>query len=202
MANPIKHRYTEFGQDMIEAATYAVTTRDVFKLEYLYIMIHDWLADEGWGSRDDSKFGETYYMQREHPQHGKEIWIRWRLTKQAPVSPKTYLWIMDLDFKIIGLKDTEIVYKNQKVKMDRGEFELACRGALIIDHGKEWEKSALKRLKRAWLRRVHRHQLGIQKKAIYEECYRLRDLVLSYLKFENIFPEKEAGEFYIKRTLE
>lgn len=200
--NPIKHRWE--GLDRVEAAEYVVQLRDVFKLEFLYTIIHDWIVDEGWGPRDDTQFQETYFTQREHPQFGKEIWIRWRLRKSSPSGGPLFQWMMDLDWKIIGLKDTEIVYKNQKLKMDKGEFELTCRSAIVIDYAGMFAKAgfAEKFVNRLFARRIHRKRLGAEKKLCIEECYRLRELILSYFKLENLFPEKEMGELYVKRTME
>ena len=205
--NPIKHRWE--GLDRVEAAEYIVQLRDVFKLDFLYTIIHDWIVDEGWGPRDDTKFLETYYTQRDHPQFGKEIWVRWRLWKDSPGAKpggkvSLFKWMMDLDFKIIGLKDAEIVYKNQKIKMDKGEFELTCRSAVVIDYGGAFEKAGFAQRFTNFLfaRRVHRRRLGAEKKMCIEESYRLREFVLNYFKLENMFPEKEMGEVYVKRTME
>ncbi len=201
--NPIKHRFHDFGKERIEVASWVIQVRDAYNLTYAYVMIHDWIAEEGWGPRDDSLFRETYYVQREHPKFGKEIWLRWRLEKQPPgTKGKLFYYALDLDFKILGLKETEIAWKGQKVKADRSEFELTCRGALIIDKEKAWEKSMFKGIKELYTRRVLRQKILMHRKNIYSDAYRLRDLVMNYLKLETFMPVKEAGEFFVKRTLE
>ncbi len=200
---PIKHRFSDFGKERIDVASWVIQVRDAYNLMYAYTMIHDWIVEEGWASRDDAKFSETYYIQRSHPTAGKEIWMRWRLEKQPPgTKGKLFTYMMDLDFKVIGLKDTEIAWKGQKVKADRSEFELSCRAALIIDKSKEWEKSPFKRIKELYTRRVLKQTILVHRKAIYSDAYRLRDLVMGYLKLETFMPVKEAGEFFVKRTLE
>ena len=203
--NPIKHRFSDFGKERIEVAFWIIQVRDAYNLAYAYTMIHDWIVEENWATidRDDSKFPETYYMQREHPTLGKEIWLRWRLEKSPPgAKGKLFTYMLDLDFKILGLKETEITWKGQKVKADRSEFELTCRGALVIDKEKAWEKSMFKGIKEMYTRRVLRHQIAMHRKNIYGDAYRLRDLVMNYLKLETFMPMKEAGEFFLKRTLE
>ena len=201
MPNPIKHRHD--GLQLVPAGNYYVRVRDVFILDYLYTMIHDWMVHEGWAPEDDAQFNETYYMQRDSPKHGKEIWVRWRLNKQPPgTKSKVFMWLMDIQFKIIGMKPTEIVHKNQKIKMDRGEFEFEVFAFVALDYGKEWEKSVLKRMKTLVLKRMYRHKIGKMKKEVHAEAYRLRELVMSYMKLENILPEKEAGEYYARRNLE
>ena len=199
--NPIKHRFADV--ERIEVANWVIQVRDAYNLSYVYTMIHDWIVEEGWASRDDSQYKETYYMQREHPTFGKEIWLRWRLEKQPPgTRGKLFLYTLDLDFKILGLKETEIAWKGQKVKADRSEFELTCRGALVIDKGKEWGGWPFKNIKDLYARRLMRHKITMHRKNLYSDSYRLRDLVMNYLKLETFMPFKEAGEFYVKRTLE
>lgn len=202
--NPIKHRYTDFGKDKVDVAKWRLVVRDAYNLIYVYTMLHDWLMEEDWAPRDDSKFPESYYVNREHPKHGKEIWIRWRLSKKPEGMPKTKRWEykMDLQWKIIGLKETEIVWKGQKVKADRAEIELELVAYLVIDVEGEFGKGPFKWLKDLYYKRVISRQSAVHWKAVYSDAYRLRDLVSNYMKLETFMPEKEAGEFYLKRTLE
>jgi len=202
--NPIKHRFTDFGKDRLQVAKWTVTVRDAYNLLYVYTMVHDWLVEEGWASSDDADFGETYYTQRESPKAGKEIWVRWRLRRQPEGVPKAKLftYMMDLNWKIIGMKSTEIVYRGQKVKADRGEVELECVAALVFDEDAAWEKSMFKPFKQMMIKRVLQKQRLMHMNNIYNDAYRLRSLVTNYLKVETFMGEKEAGEFYMKRTLE
>lgn len=201
--NVIKHRFTDFGQDRIGVAEWVIQVRDAYNLSYVYTMVHDWIVEEGWGPRDDSEFPETYYMQRESPAFGKEIWLRWRLTRPPPGPGKSlFHYMMDVDWKILGLKDTEIAWKGQKVKADRSEFEVTCRAALLVDRGKEWKGWPLANIKEMYIRRQMRSKITMHKKNIYADAYRFRDLIMNYLKLETFMPTKEAGEFFLKRTLE
>ncbi len=201
--NPIKHRFLDFGKDRIEIANWVIQVRDAYNLSYVYTMIHDWIVEEGWGDRDDSLFPETYYMQRENPAWGKEIWLRWRLTKKPPGGKgELFNYMLDLDWKMVGLKETEIAWKGQKVKADRSEFELTCRGALVIDKTKQWKSWPFSEIKEMYIRRTLRHKLSMHRKNIYADSYRLRDIVMNYLKLETFMPVKEGGEMYLKRTLE
>jgi hypothetical protein len=201
--NLIKHRFTDFGQDRVPVAEWTIQVRDAYNLGYVYTMVHDWIVEEGWGPRDDSEFPETYYMQRENPSFGKEIWIRWRLTRSPPGPGKSiFHYMMDIEWKILGLKDTEIAWKGQKVKADKGEFEVACRAALIVDKSKEWKGWPLANIKEFYIRRQMRNKISMHKKNIYSDAYRFRDLIMNYLKLETFMPTKESGEFFLKRTLE
>lgn len=204
--NKIIHRFTALGCERLPVTEWTIQVRDAYNLGYVYTMIHDWIVEEGWGragtdTRDDSWFPETYYMQRESPSFGKEIWLRWRLTKTPGFGKSFFHYMMDVDWKILGLKDTEIAWKGQKVKADKGEFEVQVRSALLIDKENEWTGWA-GNVKNFYIRRQLRSKVGMHKKIIYSDSYRFRDLVMNYLKLETFMPTKELGEFYLKRTLE
>jgi len=198
--NPIKHRFTDFGKWRIPVAEWLIQVRDAYNLEYAYQMIHDWAVEEGLGSSDNSRFGETYFVQREHPTRGKEIWIRWRL-ERPPTGAKggLFTYSFDLDWKIIGLKKTEIAWKGQKIKADRSEFELKCKAAILIDKENAWENSIFKNFKELYTKRVLRNKITMHRKKVYSYAYRLRDLVMYYLKQETYLSMKEGGDFYVTR---
>ena len=198
----IKHRYTDFGKDRIEVAKYVVKYKDVFSLEDLYKLMHEWLVEEGWATRNDEDFPETYFLQKESHVAGKEVWFRWRLQK-APWPAKYAFWryVLDIDAHVLGLKPAELIWKGRKFKADKGEIEITVVASLVVDYGKAWEKTTwLKPLKRLWINRVVKRTKDMLKKALYDEAYRLREAITSYLKLESYLPERE--EFWPKRTLE
>lgn len=198
--NPIVHRFSD--KERIVVADYTVNVKDAFNMSYLYTMVHDWIVEEGWGPRDDSKFAETYYMQREHPQFGKELWMRWRLDKGPADRSKLFHYYMDMDWKILGLKNTELAWKGQKVETNKGEFEVQVRAAIVIDKDAAWKGWPFKSIKDLYMKRILRQKLLMHRKAVYGDAYRLRDLMMNYLKMETFLPMKEAGEFFVKRSLE
>jgi hypothetical protein len=140
MAMPIKHRFAD--KEMIKVTDWGLRTRDAYNMMYVYLMAHDWVVEEDWAPRDEMFFPETFYVQRDNPTMGKEIWIRWRLTKKAPGSgpgPALFTYVMDLDWKLIGLKEIEVPWKGQKIKADKCEFELLTRAQIVIDTAGEWK---------------------------------------------------------------
>ena len=201
---PFRHRFGE--KEVIKAAEWTIRIRDVFNLAYLYLMVHDWLVEEGWAPRDDNFFPETFYVQRDNPTMGKEIWVRWRLTKTpegaGPAAPRLFSYVMDLNWKVIGMKEVEMAWKGQKVKADRGELEIECFCKLIIDEEKQWQSWPFKQIKGLYTKRIIRQKVLVHRKSIYVDAYRLRDLIMNYLKLETFMPVKEAGEFWLKRSLE
>jgi len=201
--NPIVDRWTWLECERVKVTEWIIQVRDAYNLNYAYTMIHDWILEEGWGPRDDMFFPETYYMQREHPTFGKEIWLRWRLTKNPPATKGgLFTYMMDVDWKMLGVKDTEIAWKGQKIKADRSEFEVTCKANLLIDRKGEWKTWPFANIKELYTRRIMRQKIAMHKKSIYADAYRLRDLMMNYLKLETFMPTKETGEFFVKRTLE
>lgn len=202
--NPIKHRYTDFGKDRIEYAKWKFRIRDVFKIKYLYTMVHDWVVEEGWAPRDGAQFPETYYVNRDNPTRGKEVFIRWRLGKKPDgLGKNPMFWaVIDLNWKFVGWKETEIVWRGQKVRADRSEIEMECFGAIVIDKERMFQKGVLGRFKNVFVHRVLKRPLELHKKDLKSSVYRLRDLMMAYLQQPTFLPESESGEFYVKRTME
>ncbi|VVB81370.1 Uncharacterised protein [uncultured archaeon] len=203
MAMPIKHRFAD--KEVIKVADWGLRTRDAYNMMYVYLMAHDWVVEEDWAPREEMYFPETFYMQRDNPTMGKEIWIRWRLTKKPPGAgpgPALFTYIFDLDWKLIGLKEIEVPWKGQKIKADKCEFELMARANLVIDTAGQWKTWPFSQIKNLLTKRVMRQKILMHRKNLYGDAYRLRDLIFNYLKLETFMPVKEAGEFYLKRTME
>jgi len=198
--NPIRHRFT--GVEAIEIAKWQINFKEKFVLNYLYSVMHDWAVQEGWAPRDETKFPETLFIHKESP-FGKEMRFRWRLSK-TPTYDKSglFTYLMDLDFYMLGIKDAEIVWKGQKIKGNKGEFELIVKGILVVDKGKKWEKGIFKEFKNVFLNRTIRSKMEDHMITVYQESYRLRDFVMRYLKMQPTRMGHEGGEYHLKRTLE
>lgn len=199
----VRHRYT--GVDFpIEYATitqYNVVFKDVFVMKYFYFLLHEWLVEEGYATREDDKFPEVFYLQKENPAVGKELWVRWRLSKD-PGAPKGFWkFVLDIDMHCLGLTDVEAMVKNQKVKANKGEVEVSVVANLVWDADNSWKKSAwLRPLKKQYLRWFMRKKREMHSEQLYTEAYRLQGAIKTYLKLENFLPEKEWEGFWAKRT--
>jgi len=201
---PIKHRLIDVSDRRLELTKWKINVKDTFNLGYLYTVLHDWLVEEGWAPRDDKEFQENLYLQRDNPNFGKELRIRWRCKKDEPLGQKSgvFAYTLDLDFYLNGLKDAEIVWRGQKIKAQKGEFELEVIASLIPFPKEEWAKSPWKSLRDIMLKRTIKAQFGMHKKAVIESSYRLRDFLLTYFKLQTLYPEKEGAEFYTKKNFE
>lgn len=200
----LRHRFA--GLNYLEAAKFVVNYKDVFSMKYVYSLIREWLIEEGYATRDDEKFPEVYYLQKEHPVVGKDLWIRWRLTKN-PLPHKTessmfWKFMLDIDMHILGMTDVEVLVKDKKLKVNKGEIEFQVLANLVWDASRSWEKSTwLKPFKNIYFKRFMREQREELKDKLYEDAYRLQGAIKTYLKLESYLPEKE-GEAFWKRVQE
>ncbi len=192
----IKHRYTDFDQDYLVAAQFKIKHKDYFSWKYLYTLIHEWLVEEGYGTRDDKSFPEVMYMQRENQKSGNEVWVYWRLTKN-PVKSPFWRYDLDIDIHLVLLKDTEILFDNKKYKVNWGEPEVKIWAKCVADYRREWTKSPfMKKLKKIFYKRIIKRDFEMHKKELYREAYRLQEAVKTYFKLSTYLPEIEGQKFY------
>ncbi len=196
----IKHRYTDFNKQYLEAAAFKFKHKDYFNLKYLYTLMHEWFVEEGYATREDPKFPEEYYMNRETQTAGKEIWIYWRMTKK-PVKTKFWRYDMDMDMHVIGLKDAELMHEGKKYKVNWGEPEVKIWAKLVVDYEHEWKKHPILAplLKIFWKRTV-KATMERHKKELYREAYRFQEAVKTYFKISTYLPERELQAFYATKT--
>jgi len=187
-----------------------VNYKDVFDMTWLYTLAHEWLIEEGWAKRNaDPEFPEIYYLQRETPGFGKEIWIRWRLTKHPEAIPKgkdgsaLFLFEMDVEFHVLGLKNTEVIVKGQKFKTNKGEVEVRVNAGLVVDHRKYFEQNPLlKPFKDLWIKRIIQPRLRSLQGELQSQAYRFREAINTYLQLEKLFESTEFAEFWSKKSME
>ncbi len=199
----IKHRYSD-GLKRAKVAEWTVNYNDVFKMNYFVLLCREWLIEQGYVTRDDSLFPETMYSERISP-GGREIWIRWRCSKDgiknSPYKSGLYRYDLDIDFHALTLKKVEVMHKGQKYDADKGEVEVNCRANFIFDSRKEIENHwLLKHFKTMLQKKFWRGKIEYHQGALYTEAYRFQEAVKAYLKIDTYLPEKEGSEFWQKRV--
>ena len=197
----IRHRYT--GTDYKNVTSYTVNRKDVFHLNNLYLLMHEWLIEHGYATRDDYKFPEKYYLHKEGSSHGgKEIWWRWRPTKLPMANNKLWRFDLNIDVHILTLKDVEVIIAGKKYKAQQGEAEVNVSANLVRDPDKIMEKSAFKDLKKLLYGRMWKQQFDMLEKELYREAMQFRDAINTFLTIETYLPTKELPEFWPKRIPE
>ncbi|MBI4448823.1 hypothetical protein HY641_02230 [Candidatus Woesearchaeota archaeon] len=181
-----------------------VVSKDVFSLEYLYVVLHEWLIEHGWCDRFDAKFRETYYEQRDFGGGPRELWIRWRMTR-APASRwmKDPLFTAELDFDMhaLGVKPTEVVVKGRKLGADTGEMEVKCRIRLL--YNKKYQgTNFLKNLIKYASKRMFKPRIDAHQKELYNELTELQEALKTYFMIETYLDEPQLERFHLTRSQE
>jgi len=187
--------------------SFKVKYSDVFHLKNLYVMMHEYLADEGWygqkrvaadnpsnSHRDIEKLYMERYHQKALHRGGRELWVWWRLTKQPYGKGQTYYeYRLAIDFHIMYLVDQEIIHQGKKMKINKGEIEIFFRPEIVrTATGESWSKHwFLKRFQDVFERRVWSEDFDKMEKELWREAYRLQGVVKAYLNLRNFIPVPE-----------
>jgi len=196
----IKHRYD--GIEYYNCNSFKLNFKDVFSLKYLYKLMHEWLKENNYDP-GDSKFGEVYYMHKEDAKGGKNITIRWRLSKTPDDSSKLFKYDLDIDFIILGLKEVEVPFKNKKIQADKGEVEIQCKGNLIMDPNNVWEKNKwLKPFKKFIIYKFLRNRYDSHRFEVYGDVEQLQEVIKNYFQIPSYGMDVQFSEFWNKNFSE
>ena len=195
-------------KDMIirEVPLFKVKYSDVFHLKNLYVMMHEYLAEEGWTGSDGTGAGpnathsdiEKMYMERHHQKAlhrgGTEIWLWWRLKKQPFTKLQGYYeYRLEIDFHGMYLQKIEIMHHGKKLKVDKGEMEIMFHPKIIrTPMAKKWQKHPILK----WFWEIYEKRIILQdleklEKELWREAYRLQGVVKAYLNLRNFIPVPE-----------
>jgi hypothetical protein len=195
----LRHRHA--GVTVTDVTSYIVNWKDIFHLDNLYLLMHEWLVEHNYASRDVKSFPERYYLHKEG-QAGKEIWFRWRPNRMPLAGNNRWRFDIDIDVHVLTMKDVEAVIAGKKYKAHQGEVEVQVSAKLIEDPSGEVKKGLFKEVREFMYKRVWREQAEKLKKELYAEAMQFRDAVNTFLKIETYLPAKEWPEFWPKRVPE
>lgn len=183
---------------------FKVKYKDVFHLKNLYIMMHEYLSEEGWRGPVSGGKGvyehsdiETLYLEKfcQKGLHagGKEMWVYWRTSKPYEGKYSGYFKNhLDLDFHMVYMQDIEVVHQGKKMKIQKGEIEMFFRAWIEADYRHLWEKHwLLKHLQDIYERRIMIQELDKREKELWREAYRLQNRVKRYLNMRIFIPTPE-----------
>ncbi len=196
-----KHRYQPPLGDYLEAANFRIKYKDYFHMKNLYIMIREWLIEEGFANRDDPAFPEEFYLQREHQKAGEELWIWWRFEKKAGEGMHRggsyWSYFLDVDFHIILLREVEVMHQGTKYKTNWGEPEITIWAKLMYDPEGKWRKSLLmSELHKLFFKRLFKKEFESHRLELYREAYRLSEAIKTFLKLKTYMPEPELQKWW------
>lgn len=199
----IRDKYQKDYVDAFPPAGSTVKYKDYFHMKLFYEMLHEWLVEEGWCTREDADFGEDLYLQRENQVSGTELWIWWRLKKKPEGYSSYYRWEIDIDIHVILMKDVEVVRNNMKFKIHNGEPEIKIFARLVVDAKREWRNHwFLKNFHELYKKRILKPDIAIKRRHLYVEAYRLQEMVKTYLKLRTYIPEQEGQQFHLTKDFD
>ena len=195
------HRFAGVDKKEIgDLGDFKITFKETYNWDNFYEMFHEYFVDEGYAPRNDAEFKEILYQHIERS-WGSEMWVRWRLSKEATKSFKgLFRYDIDIDMHILGQTSVELVIGGKKIKAHKGEIEVNAKGYLIIDPKGEIRNNWLGQhfydfVFNVFLKKtVKGHMFQLM-----QDMQRAQDAVKTYLKLETYLPERELGEFYTKR---
>jgi hypothetical protein len=181
---------------VIYAARFRFKYKDIFDLKGFYEMLHEWLNSRDWKDREKKDHYEDYYLEKIDPGDFREIHIWWRPEKVSE-STKFYKWKMRIDYKILAMKSTEIMYQGHKLKVDKGEIEMKIWSFLELVGYKEWNKNPfLKNMFQIFIRRIIEPDLMKQKLLLYRETYEMQNAMKNYLQMKLFLPTVFGEQFH------
>lgn len=185
----------------LQAANFRIKHKDYFSMRGLYVVMHEWLVEEGWATRSDPEFPETFYLHRDTLSAGAELWIWWRVEKfPNNVFNSYYKYKMNIDFHVILLEDAEIIFEGQKFKANRGEPEIKVKATCVSDWQKTWAKHwLLKNFQELFWKRIFKNEFEMHKHELYREAYRFQEAIKTYMKLRTYLPEPELNRFFRRK---
>ncbi len=95
----------------------------------VYTMLYNWIKDRGYN------ITEKQYKEKLSGS-SKEVIILWEAKKKVT---DYFLYKLELDWHILGMKDAEVEIDGKKTKMNKGELEIVFKGTIVKDYEKRWE---------------------------------------------------------------
>ena len=114
----------------------------IFSFKDFYKFCYDWLTDETGILIAEKKYAEKIVGD------AKEINIEWEGTKKVT---DYFKYSVKAKFRILKLKEVEIMQGNAKVKTNKGSVEVKTSGNLLRDYEGKFEKSSF----RVFLRSIY-----------------------------------------------
>ena len=112
----------------------------IFSFRELYKFCYDWLTEE-----TDLLLQETKYIEKLKGD-SKEIDVEWKgFTKLTDY----FRFDMKVEFKVLRLKEIEIVQDGKKIKTNEGVVEMKVKGILVRDWQGKFEASGFQKFIRA-----------------------------------------------------
>lgn len=175
----------------------AKTVGEYFVLKRLYKDLRYWLIAEGYASPETVGFPERYFYLSETQKEGKSFYVWWRPQKKIGVfssglaggSGVEFYKMMKVNMLGSKLKSTEIMHQGEKIKVDKGSFEVVVHSMLHFSMP-SWEKgSAFEQgLFEVFWKRIYKKSIDSYKKEALKDMYKLQAHMKKILELETWYP--------------
>ncbi|HLP80152.1 MAG TPA: hypothetical protein VK158_05935 [Acidobacteriota bacterium] len=167
--------------DVLNGGEIMLNYKGIVHFENLYKMMFDWLNQRGYrypGTGDENiedYYGETILSGGAV----KNAWILWRAEKEDGF----FLYQLEIDFQILVMGTKEIVYNDQKIKMNEGEFSLMIRAKMLFDKAELWtKKDSLAKKILPWVYENQMHKVFEEKEAdLHGQAHELMERVRQFI---------------------
>jgi len=112
----------------------------IFSLKDYYQFCYDWLTEQIGLTLVEDKYSEKLNKD------AKDIDIEWTAFRKVT---DYFKFEFKIKYKIIALKNVEVVQNNAKVKTNHGEVKLILKGNLIRDYDGKFEKDSFRKFLRS-----------------------------------------------------
>ncbi len=112
----------------------------IFSFKDFYKFCYDWLTDETGLLIAEGKYAEKLAGD------AKEINIEWEGTKKIT---DYFKYSVKVKFRILNIKEVEIMQGNAKIKTNKGSAEVKVSGNLLRDYNGKFEKSGFQKFLRS-----------------------------------------------------
>ncbi len=187
----------DLGDAGIEVARIKLKYKDVLDFGEFYTALYYWVMQHDWSDEESGmEFFETYYGEKVNQSGAKEIWARWRLTRDAE-DGKYFKFYLDIDIHCLGLAPIEIVKDGRKIKTMKGEVEISIVGNLCQKFVSEFAKNdILKHFSSVFTKKIYKSTIDARTKQLYHEVYELQHFIKQWLKLKRYNPYVETKAFY------
>ncbi len=150
-----------------------IKDRSVFSLDELYKLMFRWFESRNYD------FQEREYRDEDMGGGKKHLEIVWYAERKID---DYFKFIIEINFLIVGLEDTEVERDGVMVKTDKGEIEMKIKAYILKDYDKKWEKNPVMRFFREiYDKKLVKSRIEGYEGELYEETYRLLNDVKSFL---------------------
>lgn len=183
-----------------------VKYKDIFNVSDLYQDLLFWIKEYNWKGVDEdgnpdpingADGMENLYLQRLSGDGAREEFWQWRLQK-IPDGNSYVKYHLDVNAHVLGLKSTEVVRDNKKLKAHKGEIEFTIQAFIQYDYKGEWKKhKILKFFNEIFPKRIYKKELLEQKKLeLYREVYIFHDYIKKWFQLKTFLPYEEVQLFH------